>query len=567
MARVKAFFTGASPVEEIQRASPWFGTIVFLMLVVLVSLLAGPRFGWGYAGFLIFLLATSFPVYEAFRTGDIDHHGLALLFVLGSQLCLVGGGVGWTRAEVRNRVSVEQGEALPSFASARKAFVMAGLFGSAALWVSAATMIPVLMAGAAGAVAASLLNPAGKAVFRPGLWRLWGLWGALGSLGFYLLEYFPNHMGWRLEVNHPVYAVAWLAGGDVLCRICRKCSGGKILTDFRWDAVLLAVSVVGVLIPAALVVLQPERCFWIADRFLFTLHKEHIREVGSLWTTVLRQGEWSGFFEYLVWPGFAIVSLATFLFLAKPGKSWRPILAFSTIVAVAIEILALAQVRWTGLAVVLWSVCILVVLVIYFGRQYSGRVPIPFVVGLGAWALAGLLAFPYSSVRAAVDLGNRSENLPQSLVPTILLRDIAHRLLEADPGRLPVVLTDPTSATELAYYGGIRTLGTLYWENLPGLERTAVVFASPTEDLFLKRLRDAGVTHIVLPSWDDFSDLSAYSRLLGEKSPPYFQRVLDGAEHPVWLREYPYPIPESFGLPGERVRVFEVLAVGQERRM
>jgi pyruvate/2-oxoglutarate dehydrogenase complex dihydrolipoamide acyltransferase (E2) component len=37
------------------------------------------------------------------------------------------------------------------------------------------------------------------------------------------------------------------------------------------------------------------------------------------------------------------------------------------------------------------------------------------------------------------------------------------------------------------------------------------------------------------------------------------ERALAGNAKPPWLREYPYPIPESFGIPEERVRVFEVL--------
>lgn len=560
IAGITAFFTGNSPLEEIQKAPLWFGPVVFLMLAALVSLLVGPRFGWGYAGFLILLFATSFPVYEAFRTGDADHHGLAVMFVLGSVLALVGGGAGWSLPVSKKKENREQGMPVPCFATARKSFVLAGLLGSAALWVSAATMLPVLLASAAGAIASSLLKPDDNAVLRPELWRLWGLWGAVGSLAFYLLEYFPNHMGWRLEVNHPVYAIAWLAGGDLLCRICRKFSGGKILAGSIQDSILFAASLIGVLIPPMLIFLNPEYFFWIADRFLFTLHKEHIREIGSLWTAVMRQGDWTGFFEYLVWPGFALVSLATLVILAKPCKAWFPILAFSSIVAGAIQILALAQIRWTVLAIILWSVCILVVLVIFFGKQYSGH-PSRFVPGmLAAWGLAGLLAFPLQSVRAALTPGDVAKNLPQSLVPTILLRDIAHRLVEADPHRVPVVLTDPTSATELAYYGGIRTLGTLYWENLPGLLRTATIFASPTEETTFVRLKAAGITHIVIPSWDDFSDLSAFSRLLQQKDAPFLQKVLDGQSHPAWLREYAYPIPESFGIPDERIRIFEVLS-------
>jgi hypothetical protein len=156
-------------------------------------------------------------------------------------------------------------------------------------------------------------------------------------------------------------------------------------------------------------------------------------------------------------------------------------------------------------------------------------------------------------------LSDLSHNLPRTLVPSILLRDIAHRLVEANPRRSPTVLSDPTSSTELAYYGGLRTIGTLYWENREGLKRAAAIFSNPTAEGTHSLLLEAGVTHIVLPSWDDFSDLSAYRRLLGASDTSYLERVLAENTKPPWLREYPYPIPESFGIPEERVRVFEVL--------
>jgi hypothetical protein len=131
--------------------------------------------------------------------------------------------------------------------------------------------------------------------------------------------------------------------------------------------------------------------------------------------------------------------------------------------------------------------------------------------------------------------------------------------VEANPRRSPVVLSDPTSSTELAYYGGIQTIGTLYWENMEGLKRAAAIFSASSELEAHSLLLEAGVTHIVLPSWDDFSDLSAYRRLFGASDTSYLERVLAGNVNPAWLREYPYPIPDSFGIPEESVRVFEVL--------
>ncbi|HVU39314.1 MAG TPA: hypothetical protein VHC95_13350 [Opitutales bacterium] len=65
--------------------------------------------------------------------------------------------------------------------------------------------------------------PLGRA--DPTLWRVWGASAGLASLFFYLLEYAPSHFTMRLEVNHPLYALALLGAGDVLCRLSWLISG------------------------------------------------------------------------------------------------------------------------------------------------------------------------------------------------------------------------------------------------------------------------------------------------------------------------------------------------------
>jgi len=559
IARVMALFSGKPPLEEVQRAPLWFGPIAFVLLATLVTALIAPRFGWGYAGFLILLYATSMPVYEAFRAGDADHHGLSLTFALGCVLGLVCGGAGWSVAKMSKTTAQKNPVPIPTSTNARKYFIVSAICGAAGMWISAATMIPVLAACGLAAIAAAWQVPESKVGANPALWRLWGFWGAMGSIGFYLLEYFPSNMGWRLEVNHPLYALAWLSGGEVLSRATRKISGGRFLQSSVPDSLLCLSALAVILLVPAMVIINRSDWLMISDPFLVALHNEHIREFAPLWDFVFWRGNLADIFDYLVWPILALASLAVVLFVAKPGKSWHPVLAFSGVSALMIQVLALLQVRWSGLAIALWSVCLLLALVILTERSSHNKVPRWLLAFLGLWGLGGLLAFPCSSVAGALRLSDLSHNLPRTLVPSILLRDIAHRLVEANPRRSPVVLSDPTSSTELAYYGGLRTVGTLYWENREGLKRAAAIFCNPAAEGTHSLLLEAGVTHIVLPSWDDFSDLSAYRRLLGVADTSYLESVVGRTANPPWLREYPYPIPDSFGIPNESVRVFEVL--------
>ena len=109
-------------------------------------------------------------------------------------------------------------------------------------------------------------------------------------------------------------------------------------------------------------------------------------------------------------------------------------------------------------------------------------------------------------------------------------------------------------------------MGTLYWENTGGLKKAARIFAASNPSQARSLLAEAGVTHLVLPGWSDFSE--AYANLLAQtgetKSPgtPFFRDILEKDELPDWLRPLAYPIPTEAGLDAKSVRVF-VLVTGQ----
>jgi hypothetical protein len=145
----------------------------------------------------------------------------------------------------------------------------------------------------------------------------------------------------------------------------------------------------------------------------------------------------------------------------------------------------------------------------------------------------------------------------------LLVRDVTHRLLQASPGQVPTVLTGPNTSTEMAYHGGVRVLGTLYWENMPGLKKAAEMFAAGTEEETKRLLSAAGVTHIVVPSWSNFGE--AYAGLLAKArgkanpDPSYLDAVLTSEEFPLWLRPFAYPIPTATGIDAQSVRVVAFL--------
>jgi hypothetical protein len=212
----------------------------------------------------------------------------------------------------------------------------------------------------------------------------------------------------------------------------------------------------------------------------------------------------------------------------------------------------------------LWMIEVLILLAAILQHRAPDPLPRWRLAVLAALGILALVWYPQCVFRNAIAVSVLQGQLPKNCAPTILLRDVAHRLLQSSPERLPVVLAGPNSSTELSYYGHIRTLGTLYWENVEGLKKAARIFAAPDDKEALRLIQQAGVTHILVASWDDFG--MDYVKLL-EKSGaiskvpevPFVKSLLDGETPPDWIRPLYYPIPTTFGIDGAEVRLFAVM--------
>lgn len=525
-----------------------------LLLVLLFGVLwwtARRAFGWLPATFYLLVLLTTQGVVRTFELGEADHHGIVLAFASACALCLVAGGAGFARR---------------TDATAPRWFIASGLAGAAALWVSASTALPILAGLGAGALLAGWFFARSKELspLRPDLWLVWGIAGCLGSLAFYLLEYFPRHMGWRLEVNHPLYAFAWLGGSWLLCRLLEGRRDGKFPFRKSGDWVKAVICVVMAAAPIATITMAGDRVFWVSDTFLLALHKEYISEFQSI-AGILR---WKGqeqnalvwiILYFWIWVIFA-AALALWFSGKGDGLFRRAILLLLPATAI-MQLLAFWQVRWSSAAFALWALWGLVaaaaVLRLPAGSPWLNR-------GLAIVAAVPWIAFLLGPLPAAA-FATKAERtcldapLTEDVGGNLLVRDVTHRLMQASPGQVPTVLTGPNTSTEMAYHGGVRVLGTLYWENMPGLKKAAEIFASGTEAETKRLLSEAGVTHIVVPSWSNFGE--AYAGLLAKArgkanpDPSYLDAVLKSEEFPVWLRPFAYPIPTATGIDAQSVRI------------
>ncbi len=563
LALLRSFSSGSPPGASVAEAAMIAGPVMLLISVVGLAFLAAVRFGKFAGAFFALVILTSFALLRTFLTGEADHHGVVVAFAMGGVLCLLAGGCGL----VRRKDSVGDRGGLSDLQTARRWFAAAGFLGAASLWVSAATAIPILAGVAAGGFLVSVFRARGdkSAIACPELWMVWGLAGGTGSLGFYVLEYFPFHMGWRLEVNHPLYALAWMGGAFLLSRAVGWGAAGRFPLRGGFDLGLAVVALVAVLAPVFAIVWVPNAVFWVSDDFLLALHKEYILEFQSIFAINRLTGGGISWLTQYAWPIAVLASTSVLGLTRNFGPLARRALPLLAPAILITQILTVLQVRWGSAAFGMWCLAVLIVLadLVLFPRQ----------TGVRRWTFRGLVVWgwvailftllPQIAIRAEEERTCLDAPIPRDVAGNLLLRDVAHRLIQSSPDKVPVVLTGPNASTEMAYHAGLHTLGTLYWENMPGLKRAARIFSVPEESEALNELTSAGVTHIVVPSWDNFAE--DYARLLAKAEgretteAPFFKAIVEGDECPDWLRPFAYPIPTDSGLDANSVKIFAVL--------
>lgn len=551
LSRVLATFSGGNATNHVATAAIYAGPLLFLIGLAVFAALVVWRYGWNAGTCAILVIGTSSPILQFFRLGDCDHHGLVSLGALIGVFCLAAGGAGYQA--IRGHEDRR----------ARAWFIGGGVASAAALWISAATEIPVLAGTAVAVLATAFLNRRQDGI-KPAapLWRLWGLSGGITSLVLYAAEYFPNHLGWRLEVNHPLYALAWMGGGYLLACAVTGIHDAPRFRFSRWELGPALLCLILVIAPALAISLFPDRVFWVSDRFLLELHNRHIVEFQPL-LSVLADGDWIlPLLQALCWPVLAGVSLAWLHFSGRVPALWRAPLLLAVSPSLVMLGLAFRQVRWLGVAVMLWAGVATLLGALWFNTDLHRTVPRLAARGLAIATILLIGMYPVLATTSWISSRARPDALPRNIIPNVVARDIVRRIMTAEPGRRPVILCAPTTSTELAFYGNVGVIGTLYWENMAGLKAAAELFSETDEATLKQSLLQRGVTHILLFSWDDFA--SGYEQLIADTRtdaapvPGLISKLLGGEATPDWIRPLFYPLPAEFGLGDAKVWLFEI---------
>lgn len=604
--------TGQSGPQALERTVLWFNAPLLLAGMIALSAWAAARGGTTVGVIVAAGMIGHNRFYEGFATANVDHHGLVNTALLGLLLGVAFMGAGWRREDggaspgdrsrlsrggpqdtlrpARSPLHSERGPlhsergllhsergpldsdrgplrekrdvhgksfGLPgTLAAARHAAIISGICGGLGLALSAASVVPVIaIVGIAGLAAAWIAGPAARregAVFAPAVWRTWGAAGAVTAFVCYLLEYAPSHLGLRLEVNHPCYALAWWGGAELVAqlaawRVGAGADASRRLQPARLVGALLAVAVA----PLTLAIAGPA-AFLVSDPFVADL-RHFVAEGRSLPAAWRQLGFAALRFDFLL----ALLLVPAAIALARQRGAARLPLAWLVLTVVTLTAMSVLEVRWNRTLSVA-QIALVAVLATAGAAALWPRRP--------GWVTAGAVALLFIPAvqRVVVAHGeNRAGRVAAGDLLPPLYRDLAGALRASQPKGDIVLLASPNASAGIGYFGNFSTLGTLFWENAPGLRAAAEIFSAASDEEAFRRVQARRVTHVVLLPTANF--LGEYHALLhpgagrDEAARAFGFRLLTQRAPPFWLQPIPYRPPPELREAAGAVRLFKVV--------
>jgi hypothetical protein len=530
--------SGKSLGLAVDAAAAFCDPLLHILAVLLVSLCA-LRFAGPLAGALSAVAGAGlFPFASRFLPGTPDDATLSVVCLLGSILPLV------TALGDRDAKS----NARPEFS-----FSTAGIIGGLGFWINPAHQLVTTLGislGAAAGIAMTAKSPGQSGGGRH--WRTWSLAGAATVFLAYLMEYFPAHLGgWEMRSVHPIYAVTWLGLGEGLARLTEWKQKGQVAS--RRNFVISVVLVVGAIfaLPGAMW-LAGNRGFLALDPLFFRLTSQPEGVNAQNVVDWIREYGANGALVATCLPILILIRSSVVLVRRRKNPAARDAILVTLVPALIFLGLACFQIRqW-----LLFDAALLpVVVATTFALSESSisRRDRWLWVGVVVVALVPGIFWQWPGASLAKDVV-----LARSQAIGLVERDLAHWLSKrAQADGRPIVLAAPKVTTSLNYYGNLRGLATLSWENQDGLSFALRVAISTSRDETAALLRSRGVNYIVLTSWDAFFE--PYVHAASVQSGELFFAGLSRWNLPLWLKPIPYQLPAIAGFEKQWVKIFEVV--------
>jgi hypothetical protein len=437
-------WSGRSRGLAVEHAALWADPLLLMLLVAGGTLLAAARFGPLAAALWPLATAALFPFGGAFLPGAPDSPGLGLVLAVATLLALLGGILPARAGETHTT----------------RWFIAAGIIGGLGLWLNARTTVPLLLGLGAGALVAGWFTRRSPAAVLP--WRAWGLAGAATTAACWLLEYAPAHLdlrALRLSEIHPLYALGWLGGGELLARVTAWLRGDKLIAR-KNDWLRLVLAGLALAAVPGIMILKGQSGFLQENTFSLRLSAlGENGEAGNLAKWIAHEGATLRLLAVLA----PLSWLVPALLAAARGTSAPPRFALTLLAGplLVVALFACRQPSWWSLLQAL----LLVVLVVTFARSAIGETG----PRLPAWSVAAILLALLPGAAALTPRQNPAEGgFTKQELTGLAERDFAHWLARRmGPGGANV-LAPPDLASSVMYHGGLHALGSAYQENADG---------------------------------------------------------------------------------------------------
>lgn len=424
-----------------------------------------------------------------FHPGRPDHHALQLSFGFLCWLLAYLGRFGWSAGPAKEAERCGKWWAIAS-----------GFCAGGALWSGALAATLVLAGLGLGVLAVTLWRPASgeNETINPAFWRVWGWVGGLTSLGLYLLEYAPTDFSWRLETNHPWYAVCLVAAGEFLAR-AGAIRSPRMGYSRAWAGMGLA---------ALLLLSLPLVVWWWGSDV-------HALRDGTMWRMHARITEFRAHGELFneaafrwLFRDFGIFALLPFVAVwivlrRKVGVQALTGLVAGFCLCLLLFVLTAQQFRWGPFYA---AGLIFLAVVVVGSKQPNARISgIVFIL-----LLLNSVWFAFSEWKAL--LAPQEAGVHAGAAVSLAEKRVLTALQERLGGQEARFIGEMDLAPKLAYFANASSVGSFYWENAPGLADTATFMTATTDDEALTIVRERGITHVVINRTPDFARSFSYIR-------------------------------------------------------
>lgn len=522
---------------SVERAALLADPIAQTLLLLASAIFIARYFNaWG-AGLFSLGFVTIFPLGSAFVPGQPDEFSLLLACTLWSVLPLAAA-----------ILKLAKGNSDATGTTIRGLFLLAGIAAGTGLWFGTAGMLPILTGIAAAAIFANLTLHKGKADSTSGSeplpWRLWATGGAATILFFWLIDRSPAFLdasSWQSDFVHPLYAIAWWGMAEIL-----------VWTESRQDTLsrarilVLSVAALSICGLAYTILFHGSAVGWNLDPIPAKLTRLALSpESVTIGGWYGEAGGPTGMLLVTLLP-LALVGMAiTILIKSRNVAADYRALAIVVVPSLVAVGYATTQLGWwnqTG------ALALLVGVVILATRSSSLVVKLS---SKGIMVIAAMSGFFF--VYSGLD-SKSSETVEQSELETLLERRIAQWLAKRSNPSENGALASPNVSVSLAYFGGLRVLGTPYPENADGFAVAVRLSAASSADEARALVSGREISLVVHPSWDTF--LEDYARLGTEEPENSFIAMLNRWLPPRWLEPVEFALPKVPGFENEWVTIF-----------